>query len=92
MQDKRFLYFPLLALTVCLLLAVGCPRRGGLRGAPTRQAEPTISVFYHENGSTRKVPIEQYLVGVVAGEMKPNWPKEAYAAQAILARTFTMEF
>ena len=28
----------------------------------------------------------------MAGEMKPGWPLEAYAAQAIVARTFTMEF
>ncbi|MGE5599601.1 MAG: SpoIID/LytB domain-containing protein [Bacteroidota bacterium] len=77
---------------LAVLTAAGCPRLGNPRGAPTRRAQPTISVFYHENGRTRKVPIEEYLVGVVAGEMKPNWPKEAYAAQAILARTFTMEF
>jgi stage II sporulation protein D len=36
--------------------------------------------------------IEQYLEGVVAGEMKPGWPQEAYRAQAIVARSFTMEF
>jgi len=31
------------------------------------------------------------LMGVVAAEMEPSWPKEALAAQAILARTFTMK-
>ena len=36
--------------------------------------------------------IEEYIAGVVAGEMKPGWPLNAYAAQAIIARTFTMEF
>jgi stage II sporulation protein D len=29
---------------------------------------------------------------VVAGEMNPGWPLNAYAAQAIIARSFTMEF
>ncbi|MGQ9778277.1 MAG: SpoIID/LytB domain-containing protein [Bacillota bacterium] len=73
-------------LMACIFLAgLGCPRLPGRK-------EPTISVFYHENGRKRRVPIEEYLVGVVAGEMKPGWPEEAYAAQAILARTFTMEF
>lgn len=38
------------------------------------------------------MPIEEYLLGVVAGEMRPDWPVEAYAAQAIVARTFTMDF
>src|SRR5690606_25717628 len=45
-----------------------------------------------ETGEKKDMPIEEYITGVVAGEMKPNWPLEAYAAQAILARSFTMEF
>lgn len=77
----------LLVLAVsCLAFLAGCPRLSGRRG------EPMISVFFHENGKKRRMPIEEYLLGVVAGEMKPNWPEETYAAQAILARTFTMEF
>ncbi|MGE5528797.1 MAG: SpoIID/LytB domain-containing protein [Patescibacteria group bacterium] len=87
---------PGLAILLCFaaILALGCPRGlSPLRGAPTRRrSEPVISVFFHENGTTRKMPLEQYLVGVVAGEMKPDWPRKAYAAQAIVARTFTMEF
>jgi len=80
----------LLASLICLVC--GCPRISRLRSAPTRKSEPAISVYFHENNTKRKVPIEEYLTGVVAGEMKPNWPANAYAAQAILARTFTMEF
>jgi len=51
--------------------------------------EPTISVFFHDTGSVREMKIEEYLEGVVAGEMNPGWPREALAAQAIVARTFT---
>jgi len=39
----------------------------------------------------RSVPVEEYVAGVVAGEMKKEWPVEAYAAQAILARSFVIE-
>ncbi|NLG84766.1 MAG: SpoIID/LytB domain-containing protein [Firmicutes bacterium] len=81
---RRKFFFGLLFMACLLPVGLGCPRLPG--------REPTISVFYHENGRKRRVPIEEYLVGVVAGEMKPDWPEEAYAAQAILARTFTMEF
>jgi stage II sporulation protein D len=35
--------------------------------------------------------MEEYIAGVVAGEMKPDWPVAALAAQAIVARTFTLE-
>jgi len=34
------------------------------------------------------VPIEQYLYGVVPGEMPSNWPMEALKAQAVAARTY----
>lgn len=53
---------------------------------------PRISVYIKETGEKKQMDIEEYLVGVVAGEMKPDWPLNAYAAQAIIARTFTMEF
>ena len=38
------------------------------------------------------MPMEEYIAAVVAGEMFPDWPVEAYAAQAIFARSFTMDF
>ncbi|MDZ7315098.1 MAG: SpoIID/LytB domain-containing protein [candidate division KSB1 bacterium] len=34
------------------------------------------------------LPLEDYLMGVVPGEMAPDFPKEALKAQAIAARTF----
>ncbi|MDD2430251.1 MAG: SpoIID/LytB domain-containing protein [Firmicutes bacterium] len=70
---------------VCALLA-GCGKKDDL------PKQPTISLYLTESGKTKNMPIEEYLYGVVAGEMLPNWPREAYAAQAIIARTFTMEF
>ena len=54
--------------------------------------EPEISVYFHETKERKTMSIEEYLLGVVAGEMRPDWPVEAYAAQAIVARTFTMDF
>ncbi len=56
------------------------------------EEEPEISVFFHETGEARTMMLEEYLQGVVAGEMFPDWPIEAYAAQAIFARSFTMGF
>ncbi len=35
-----------------------------------------------------RVPIEEYLYGVVAGEVPTSWPLEALRAQAVASRTF----
>ena len=35
-------------------------------------------------------PMEQYLCGVVPGEMPSNWPLEALKAQAVAARTYAL--
>ena len=56
------------------------------------QEEPMLSVFVNETGQIHEMMLEEYLAGVVAGEMFPDWPVEAYAAQAIFARSFTMDF
>ena len=50
-----------------------------------------ISLYQHETGKVVELPLREYLYGVVAGEMDVNWPLEALAAQAIMARTFTLE-
>lgn len=54
--------------------------------------EPEVSVYNNETKQITKMPLEEYVAAVVAGEMFPDWPKEAYAAQAIFARSFTMDF
>jgi len=52
--------------------------------------EPKLRVFIAERNQIRTMNMEEYLQGVVAAEMVPTWPIEALAAQAIIARTFTL--
>ena len=54
--------------------------------------EPKLKVFLTDSGRTEEMKFEDYVVGVLAGEMSNDLPKEALAAQAILARTFVMDF
>jgi len=78
-------------LAVFCVLAASCagqPRKKP-EGAP--KEEPAISLYMADTGKTKNIKMEEYIAGVVAGEMEPNWPVNALAAQAILARTFTME-
>ncbi len=70
------------------------PEKGGGEGQKATelwQEEPTISLYMNEEDTVKELPLEEYLLGVVAAEMDPKWPQEALAAQAILARTFTLE-
>ncbi len=68
---------------VCLMLVAGC-------GEEKAEGEPEISVWFHEENAVRTMKMEEYLEGVVAGEMKNDWPQEALKAQAIVARTYTL--
>ena len=36
------------------------------------------------------LPVEQYLYGIIAREMSPDWPIEAIKAQAVAARTYAL--
>lgn len=51
----------------------------------------TIPVFFHETGETKVVPMEEYLVGVLAAEMPAEFEMEALKAQAVAARTYTLK-
>lgn len=56
------------------------------------QGIPIIKVYEMDEETIKEMDLESYLMGVVAGEMKNDWPMEALKAQAILARTFVLKF
>lgn len=53
--------------------------------------DTVITLYQHETDQIVEMPLGEYLCGVIAGEMDVNWPLEALAAQAMVARTFTIE-
>lgn len=53
---------------------------------------PILKVYVVKDKAVKEMDLETYLQGVVAGEMKNDWPEEALRAQAILARTFVLKF
>jgi stage II sporulation protein D len=103
MQNKK--WYVLVALVLVGIVVIsGCsllktpqqkPDQSAPSPAPQNQAiqgsEPNITVFMHETGEKKTMKMEDYIAGVVAGEMKNDWPVEALATQAILARTFTVQ-
>ena len=54
--------------------------------------EPELNVYIVAEENVHKMPMEEYLLGVLAGEMQNDWPLEALKAQAIIARTFAVKF
>jgi len=54
----------------------------------TKQKEYIVKV--KTNTQTLKIPLEEYLVGVVAGEMPVSFELEALKAQVVAARTFVL--
>lgn len=99
-MDRKSIGYLVLLVFLCMTL-LGCnnqpQKKPEMPQAPldqkqaVRQNEPEITVFMHETGEKKTMKMEEYLAGVVAGEMKTEWPVEALAAQAIIARTFTVE-
>lgn len=88
-RNEKWLWIPGIILAIVLTVVVRGQRNTPKAKLPS--AEPTISVYMHETGEVRKMPLETYLEGVVAAEMDPSWPLEALRAQAIVARTFTIK-
>ena len=52
--------------------------------------EYNITVYFHETGETRVLPLDAYLVGVLAAEMPAEFEIEALKAQAVAARTYAL--
>ncbi|MEK4298317.1 stage II sporulation protein D [Oceanobacillus sp. FSL W8-0428] len=51
-----------------------------------------VSVMRVSNDEVENVPVEQYVAGVVSSEMPTEFEMEALKAQAVAARTFTVNF
>ena len=51
---------------------------------------PKINIYNHKTGKTQQMDIEEYLCGVLSGEMPSDFNIEALKAQAVAARTYVM--
>lgn len=52
--------------------------------------EESIKVYFHEEGITKEMEIDEYLCGVVSAEMPASFEKEALKAQAVAARSYAV--
>jgi stage II sporulation protein D len=63
---------------------------GSGQGPATFDRMTTVKVYFHETGQIREMPIGEYLTSVVAGEMPATFHEEALKAQAVAARSYTL--
>ncbi|HWP95976.1 MAG TPA: SpoIID/LytB domain-containing protein [Syntrophomonadaceae bacterium] len=100
---KRFSVFIILGLMILTVVSLGgcqkqpakkyIPPPGPVQQSPEvakYKSEPTISLYRTATGKTEQIKLEEYIKGVVAAEIGPNYPMEALKAQAIVARTLTL--
>lgn len=59
----------------------------GIKKNPTEEAVE-VAVYRIASKEIQKLPLESYLIGVVAAEMPADFEKEALKAQALTARTY----
>lgn len=103
MQKKKITALTLIFLMImtAMLSIAGCqptakkpksmvPRSSLAPEVTKYKQEPTISLYRNATGTKQEIKLEQYLKGVVAGEIGPKFPLEALKAQAIVTRTMTL--
>jgi len=103
-MGKRKLYLLAVCLLTAAVFSAGCMQKlTGSDAAPeipeiskelrlNEEGIPIIQVYNLKEETHVNMDIESYVAGVLAGEMKNDWPEEALKAQAVLARTFVMKF
>jgi len=86
--------FAFLFLTIIVLptlIVRGLDLAGPVQETPQEEtAGLTLRVFREETGEILELPLEDYVLGVVAAEMPAEFEEEALKAQAVAARTFAL--
>lgn len=54
------------------------------------QSDMTVDVYIHDTGEIKTMDLEEYLKGVVSGEMPASFEIEALKAQAVAARSYAV--
>ncbi|TCP65239.1 stage II sporulation protein D [Heliophilum fasciatum] len=84
---RRYLIIAGSILVVLSIIAIGVPYVIIHTQRQPLPTEPLVTIE-QKDGAMQQVPMETYLIGVLAGELSPNDPEQALYAQAVAARTY----
>lgn len=82
------LYLTVLFLPYLSILILG--KAGYFEKKPSEPEGYTVALYVHERGAVEKLPLRDYLWGVLAGEMPASYPEEALKAQAVASYTYLL--
>lgn len=57
---------------------------------PETSSSKTIKVYFHKEGYIKEMSLEEYITGVLYGEVPSYYSAEALKAQAVAARSYTL--
>jgi len=83
-------YILLFLVIVSLFLFSGCAADSTLTAVSAE--EPEIRVYNTTSNETSVMQLEDYVAGVVAGEVYNSWNMEALKTQCVLSRTYALKF
>lgn len=92
---KLIAFLLMVAISCCF---VSCKRKQEKIELPNNisltesDSQPLLKVYDTETKAIVEMELEEYVMGVLAGEMFNTWNIEALKAQAVLARTYTLYF
>ena len=93
---KRFIlmifliiFIILLLPTIIVLIFMVKPQTS--EGPDSNAQSVAVTVLHHNTGEIESVDLEEYLSGVLAGEMPASFHIEALKAQAVAARTYILD-
>jgi stage II sporulation protein D len=94
MGKNILLYFGITLIVLLILPAILVKSCKGPK-FPDNNSDSTvenikINVYFHKEDKVKEMDLEQYIVGVVAGEMPARFDIEALKAQAVIARTYAV--
>lgn len=81
------------AASLAALLMRGCSiarRAHGGAALPAAEASVNVNIYDDETGQVYQLPLEEYVLRVVAAEMPASFSLEALKAQSVAVRTYTV--
>jgi stage II sporulation protein D len=84
------LAFVILVFALPLLILKGCEKETPHSKKPENFDSMKISVYNVDQNQLQEMNLEEYILGVLAGEMPSAFHIEALKAQALAARTYTL--